>query len=367
MSSPRLVVLGNSLTALAVVRDAADAGLNPILVDNQPDVAQRTRRAQVVRFEEGASDYDVLDAILALADEGPMSLIATSDRWVRFIMNNRLVVGQAFERVLHPRNEALEICSDKALFLHWCRERGFPVPVSWFPILEDRPEELTLPVIIRPTTTRHGDAAKVIPKAIEVRTEEDLERWLDTYRDHGVEAVVSQSLLGRKLEQISIPIARTPEALLSFVARKVRPLPDRCAVGSMVELWPDENLDTLACWIAEAIDFYGIGELEVLRDTETGESWVIELNPRPWLQYALAPAAGYDFLNLVMGRPLRNLGQQRRKGRTWIEFRGDLFNAFSRSIGSVRSGEQSMGSYLSSLWRANVNARFSWKDLPASF
>jgi hypothetical protein len=65
-----------------------------------------------------------------------------------------------------------------------------------------------------------------------------------------------------------------------------------------------------------------------------------------------------------MGRPRRM--RRIKDGRRWINFESDLFVAFSSSMGAVRRGELGLGSYLKSLLRANVYARFDVRDpLPA--
>lgn len=362
----RLVVLGNSLTALAVVRDAADAGLDPVLADNQFDVAQKTRRAEVLPVE-GAADAEILERIVHLAKQKDSCLIATSDRWLKFVIQHREILDRYFQMVLHSKNATLSLCVDKVQFLRWCKIHDIPTPSFWLPNTEERSGDISLPMILRPARTRHNLPSRVIPKAIEVKTQEELNRWLEVFRLYQVEPLISQSLLGRCLEQVSVPVVRNQNGTMIFVARKVRPLPDRCSVGSLVELWPHQGIESMARRLIDELDFTGMGEIEILFDSQTGEYWVVEFNPRPWLQYALAPASGYDFINFCMNRPIRQLGPQMRRGRVWIEFRSDLFHAFSRQIGSVRRGEQSFFDYVKSIAKANVPARFSWRDLHASF
>ena len=64
------------------------------------------------------------------------------------------------------------------------------------------------------------------------------------------------------------------------------------------------RVEQLARNAIERLDYFGIGEAEILRDKQTGEDYLIEINARPWLQYALAPASNHDFLGLVLGLPL---------------------------------------------------------------
>jgi predicted ATP-grasp superfamily ATP-dependent carboligase len=158
-----------------------------------------------------------------------------------------------------------------------------------------------------------------------------------------------------------VPFGRSADYLDVFVARKVRPAPKHCSVGSYVELAPQSEVESLARRAATALDYFGIGEVEILREDETGRLFLIEINARPWLQYALAPASGHDFLGALIGKP-RSM-RRVTEGRRWIDLESDVYGAFSSSVGAVRLGELGLGSYLLSLLRANVYARLDFRDL----
>jgi len=76
----------------------------------------------------------------------------------------------------------------------------------------------------------------------------------------------------------------------------------------------------------------------------------------------LAPASGHDFLGILIGREMPVKGGRVVTGKTWIDFRSDLYAAFSRSEGAVTRGGTSLRDYVQTLFRANVHARFAWSD-----
>ncbi|MEY4750850.1 MAG: hypothetical protein RIQ60_3064 [Pseudomonadota bacterium] len=367
----RLIILGSSLTALAVLRDAVRHGLEVLVldVDVGPACASRWGR-KIVRPGVGAND--LLPELLAETGSH-CALVATSDYWLEFIMRHRVELEQACAEVLHPANAALEACLHKELFVPRCCERGLPTPVTWFVGAETRPAGLLCPVILRPLRTRHqGAHNELIPKAVEVPDEAALARWLAVYSEQSCAAVASTSLLGRRLRQYSVAYATprsadraaTFDLTQAFVTCKRRPLPDRCSVGTNVELSPQARVLELGRAVIEQLGLTGIGEIEVLHDVDTGENFVIEINARPWMQYALAPASGHDFFTTCVGAKLETsrTGLQRLQGRAWVEFKTDLLNAFPRRNGAVRRGEIGVARYLLSLLRANAIARFRWHD-----
>jgi predicted ATP-grasp superfamily ATP-dependent carboligase len=362
----RLVILGSSITALAVVRDAHAHGLEPWVVDTESGIAFRSRWAKPALARD-AADAELLSRVTALAEPGEAALVATGDRWVRFVMRHRAALDGAFAKVFHPANGALEICLGKVRFAEWCRANGLSAPAFWIPRGDVPPPGLGFPMLVRPSDTQHEAAGPRLPKAAQVETRAQLAQLLAAYREQGAQALVTESLLTRKLIQYSVPFVRADGRTVSFVARKIRPLPERCAVGTCVELSPNADVKALAEKAVERLDYYGIGEVEVLHAHDTGRNFLIEINARPWLQYALAPASGHDFLGILIGREVPAKGGRVVTGKTWIDFRADLYAAFSRSEGAVTRGGMAIREYLSSLVRSNVYARFDRSDLgPAS-
>lgn len=351
---PRLVILGSSLTALAVARDAHARGLAPVLVDTEAGIAFATRRAQRVL---AASAEEALARVL---DHGGSAnaLVATGDDWLRFVAAHRARLDAAFGRVLHPSNPMLEILLDKHAFAQWCAANALPTPRTWLPDTEPGSVPLRFPLLVRPRATRHGRAP--LPKAVEVHDERELREWVCRYRARGASPLVSESLLGRQLTQYSVPFVRNGTSMLSFVARKLRPGPERCAEGTLVEMTRNAAVEQLARRAAECAEYFGIGEAEILHAHDEGRSYLIEINARPWLQYALAPATGRDFLGLLLGREVA--AAPRARQRTWINLRGDRAVAFDRAAGLVRRGQLGIGPYLRSLARCNVFAVFDVRD-----
>jgi len=111
--------------------------------------------------------------------------------------------------------------------------------------------------------TLHHHSRSGIPKAVEVGSPEDLAKLLERFRVAGPRRSVAESLLGQRLIQYSVPFARRGTEIVSFVAQKVRPPADWCSTGTCVELSPMPK-SSLARRSVEALDYFGIGEVEIL-------------------------------------------------------------------------------------------------------
>jgi predicted ATP-grasp superfamily ATP-dependent carboligase len=362
---PRLAILGSSVTALAVARNAADLGMRPVLFDIERGVATTTARAEI-RVVEAVDADAIMPALLQFARSSMSWLVATSDRWLRFVAKHRVELDAAFGATLNPDNDALAICLQKSAFTHWCASHALPTPASFddADALAAAPSDAPFPLLIRPLeSNRAGRAA--VPKAIEVHDGAALSRWLATYRDAGVTPFVTQSLLGRTLTQYSVGAARRDGTALTFVAIKRRPTAELCGVGTYVELAPDARVESLARRALEALDYRGIGEVEILRDEQSGADWLIEINCRPWVQYALGPRSGHDLLAFMLDPATFDARAAVVDGRRWLNFADDAYYCFSRSEGLVRHGKLSLIRYLRSIATANTFAYLSLRDLRA--
>lgn len=360
----RLVILGSTLTALALARDAHAHHLEPVVLDTQDGIAFCSRWVTAHLLALDSNDGAILSRLSGLADGS--CLIATGDPWVRFVMRNRTALDSAFRAVLHPANGVLHVCLDKAQFSKWCAANRLQAPRAWVAAEQTRPENLAPPFLIRPAETLHGAPNHGLPKAVEVTDDQELASWLARFAAAGCRALVSESLLGQRLTQYSVPFARANGELLSFVARKVRPDPGQCSVGTCVELAPHPDAEALGRRAAEALDYFGIGEAEVLYSEATGQSYLIEVNCRPWLQYPLAPASGHDFLGMLVDQRVRHRPQV-KSGVRWVDLPSDLFGAFSSSVGVVRNGQLGVGAYVASLLKVNVFARLDVRDPRPAF
>jgi len=351
------------VTALAVVRNAVTNNLEPVLLDTRDGIAFRSSLAQSI-FCNGSSDSEVLQTLLELGQSGVCSLIATSDRWIDFLVSSRPSLEQAYDTVLQASSTVLKICTDKFLFAHWCDENNVAAPRLYQFDAQDLPSdaELNYPLLLRPYKGVMNAGADKVPKAIEAVDRASLQQCLKTFRAARVQPIVTQSLLGLDLTQYSVGLARSGEQMVSFVAEKLRPVADQCAVGSYVALRENPTVEKLARDVANRIDYFGIAEFEILHAKETGENFLIEINARPWIQYELGPRSGHNLLQVLLDTPAYDSSQEKKSGIHWLDFNDDLFNCFSRSVGVVRRGEVSPFSYFVSLLQANAFAKWHLKD-----
>lgn len=362
----RLVVLGGTVTGLALLRSAAPLGLDLHLFDDKADIASHSRYG-VKHLLTQDNESLVLDELIALVSKPHTALIADSDGWLRFLLAHWDAITHTGCQILHGPRISLDLCLDKTHFIEWCKAHELPVPEN-HALNEDGRSlqgEADFPLLLRPEFTVHGQGTG-LPKAQEVHTEDELTGYLERFASAGVPVNVSQSLLRPGIRQLSVGITRRCDGgFRSLLAEKRRPTAEACAAGTYVSLITSPSAEqqaalALARRAIESLDYVGIAEVEILHDQDTGQSYLIEINVRPWAQLPLADKSRQHFLAFLLARTEARPSRPRQAH--WISFQDDLFHCFSRSMGLVRKGRLSLLQYLLSLTRANTFVHWHWRD-----
>jgi len=360
VSKPALVILGGSVTGLAVLRHAARKGFEPILVSEPQEVAAFSRFG-IKLVSHPDDDSQTLRKLRQLSLSAGSGLIATSDAWLDFIRRNDHALREQFGNVLHPGSDALDICLDKLRFSAWCSEQNIPTPAGYEVAEAEQLEVSAYPLMVRPL--KNWQDEKAADKAMEIQTPDQLQARLSDLRRLGGDVVITQSLLNRELEQVSIGFARRGASVVSMVLAKRRPTAGACACGSFVERVSEPRVQELGERVAVALDFYGIGEVEILRDRDSGECFVIEVNARPWLQFGLVSTVATDWLTFLLRPDAYKKEEDTGQSGGWLSFSDDFYHCFSRSIGDVTHGRIGVWAYLVSFLRVRAFSVWAADDV----
>lgn len=344
--SKQLIILGGTPTALAVARDAHRLGMKCRVLDVDGGAI---RHSNAVDEYVACSGYEEALALLAGVAGAPL-LIADSDHWLRFIIANRAALSHA--TVLHPANSVIEICLAKDRFSGWCAESGFSTPA----IVDPHDPSIPFPVVVRPNLTRHREFDT--PKACVARDRRELETSIGEYRRVRAEFVVTRALIDPSTRYYAVGIARRGDgATLAFASEKVRPPVARCRGASYVETCDLPEAIDLARRVADRLGFVGVGELEMAY--HDGKLNLVELNPRPWLQYSLARALGLSLLGFVALEQAQD--EPRRKAR-WISLGTDVYWCLALSDGLVWGGQLPLTRFIAQAVTADCRPVWDWRD-----
>jgi predicted ATP-grasp superfamily ATP-dependent carboligase len=297
---------------------------------------------------------------------GKPFLVGTGDEDLWFIVEHRGELAERYD-VLHPSNDAMVTCLDKALFQRFCESRGLSAPAAFVcranadDVRRDvRPS--ALPLVARHASRSQGGTS--FPKMFRLDTAADIDALvalLPGALRPDDELLFNESLLHRDVVRYSVALCRARGTCLAFEAVKERPSASTGEVGTYVTLADAPEARALALRAAEALDYYGMGEMEVFHDRVRDRHFAIELNARPWMQLGMEPLAGTDFLGFLAGRSAGTVGP-RHTGAAWIDVLGDLFWRRARRARGDGDATSDDAPYLPSLMRVRAFKYFALGD-----
>jgi carbamoyl-phosphate synthase large subunit len=216
--------------------------------------------------------------------------------------------------------DVIKRAEDRDLFRETVRAAGLRVPESIVVTsVEDVPEGLSLPVILRPAFTLGGHGGGT------ARTPEELERLLERALAESPvgQVLVEESLLGWDEFELELMRDRADNAVVVCSIENIDPM--GVHTGDSVTVAPQMTLSdeayqelrdgAIAVIRAVGVDCGG-SNIQFARERETGELRVIEMNPRVSRSSALASKA--------TGYPIAKVAAKLAVGYTLDEIPNDL-------------------------------------------
>jgi predicted ATP-grasp superfamily ATP-dependent carboligase len=341
VANPPAIVVGlDCITGLQTARLLASRGVPVVGVARDPDhFCARTRVCERILTAETGGD-ELIPALERLASDlaGPAVLVPCTDAAVLALSRGRERLPDVYRLAL-PDAGSVELLMNKLRFAAWAEAQGFPVPRT-FRIRTraealDASAKLAYPATVKPAFKTAAWQAHSREKAYRVESAEQLLALYERCADW-TDALVAQEWVeggDENLYSCNCYFGRNGSPLASFVARKIRQWPPRTGTSSLgEEVRNDEVLDT-TLRLFQAVDYRGLGYVEMKRDAISGRHVVIEPNVgRPTGRSAIAEAGGVELLYTMycdlIGRPLPALRIQRYGDARWIYWRHDLQSAF---------------------------------------
>ena len=287
---------------------------------------------------------------------------------VLLVSKNREILKEFFHFQL-PHPDVVEMMIDKLTFYKYAQKYGFKIPNTFFIYsqsdLDEAIKELRFPCVFKPhfITPLWYSLSNV--KAFKVSSPKDLQLLYEKLKE-ATECFILQDWIegpDSNLYSCNVYFDAESKPLATFVAKKLRQWPPEMGRSSLgVECENDLVLnETLRLY--RAVNFRGLGYLEMKLDEKSGEYFIIEPNIcRPTGRSAIAEAGGVDLLFTMycdlLGRPLPETRVQNYTGVKWIYLRQDLQAAYQYR----RCGQLSLKQWLSSVRGRKAYAIFSWRD-----
>jgi len=301
------VIIGGDYQGLGIARNLASLGIPVYIVD--PDFC-------IARYSKFVRKYFRCPAIngngefhrflIQLAEVEKLRdwvLFPTLDMAVHVISRGRKELGEHY-RIPTPEWEITKYLYDKRLTYEIAELTGVPVPRTLFP--RDERElaafELEYPVVLKPSIKDHF-FPYTLRKAVRADNKQELIR---RYRQ--MSAIIDPSEI-----MIQEFIRGCPDNLFSFcclfsegrvkaklVAKRPRQHPMEFGTATTYAYTCEvPELEEPATRVLKRVGYYGLCEVEFMRDQKEEKFKLLEINPRTWGWHTLGSRAGVNFSYLL--------------------------------------------------------------------
>jgi D-aspartate ligase len=363
------VILGGDFQALGIVRSLARHNVPVYVLDKGLCISRFSRYVKrFVKCPDSGEEDLLLKFLLDLARKEDLKgwiICPNDDETVRFLARHKEQLDEYY-RVTTPSWETVRFACDKKLTYELAEKCGIATPRTFYPgnITEVEQLETEFPVIIKPSV-KEPFYSKTGKKAIRIDSKRDL---IDEYTrvvqlTGGTEIMVQELIPGGTENLFSVgSLFKDGNLLAGVIARRLRQHPmDFGHATTYAETVDIPELEELATKILKAMGYYGLSEVEFMRDPREGQYKLIEINPRPWGWHTLALGAGVDLPYLMyrdmMGEQVRQNGTNVRPAK-WIRLITDTPTAGT----ALLKGQLSLTDYCKSLKGKKQFAVFSITD-----
>lgn len=362
------LVVGGDHPGLGVARSLGRRGIPVYIVEDQPSISAYSKYAtKVIRVPNLLDERKVTDAVLEVGQQYGLKdwvLFPTRDETVAAFARYRADL-EPFFTVTTPHWETIKWAWDKKNTYDLAEKLNIPCPKTFQAEDEEALKELYqyLPLAIKPAVKENFFYATGA-KAWRADTPEQLR---DLYLKARVqiparEILIQEIIPGSGNMQYSYcAFFRDKKAHSSLVARRLRQHPREFGrAATYVESLNMPEVEELAVRFLEAIDYYGLVEVEFKLDPRDGKYKLLDVNARTWGFHSIGGPAGVDFPYLLYADQVGKATQRCRgaAGVGWLRLVTDLPTALS----DIFHGDISLGNYWSTLRHTRVESVFSAED-----
>jgi D-aspartate ligase len=363
------VVLGGDYQGLGIVRSLGRHGVPVCVIDDELSIARYSRYCKkFVKFVDLRHERLTVDGLLELGCSLSLDgwvLYPTREELVAALSRHREELAEVF-RVPTPEWETVKWAWDKRNTYRLARDLGIPTPSTHYLEKPDELEQLrsiSPPFVIKPAIKEHFFYATKA-KAWLANSHAELKELFQKASAHAGcgEVMVQELIPGGGEQQFSYcGFFSEGQSVGKMVVQRRRQHPLQFGRAStFVETVDMPILEKLSERFLQAIDYYGLVELEYKLDPRDHQYKLLDVNARTWGYHSLGAAAGVDFSYMLyadqVGLPVSPCSG--RPGISWTRTTTDV----PAAVMGILGGDTSLQSYLRSLKRCNTEAVFSLSD-----
>jgi len=362
------IVVGGDYQGLGIVRSLGQRGIPVCVIDDEYSIARFSRyTVHAVTVKDLRDESRTVAAILDIGSQLNLDgwvIYPTRDETVAALSRARARLCNQF-RVPTPPWETVRATWDKRETYQLAASLDIPTPQTWYPPHVDALDEIDAapPFAIKPAIKEHFVYA-TRSKAWRANTRAELRarfKQAAAIVPPG-EVMVQELIPGGGSQQFAYcAFYKDRTAHATMVVRRQRQHPPEFGRAStFVQTVEQPLLEALSERFLNAIDYYGLVEVEYKLDARDGKFKLLDVNARTWGYHTLGQRAGVDFAYLLYADQVGEKSEhyRARAGIRWVRLVTDV----PTGVAGMAGGELSLRSYLRSLASFDVEAVFSARD-----
>jgi predicted ATP-grasp superfamily ATP-dependent carboligase len=362
------IVIGGHFQGLGVIRALARMGVPVALLDTGPCISRFSK--YIKRFYECSpvnEEESFLYSLRKLANKHGMKgwvVFPTDDETVYVLARHREQLQELF-RISTPPWDVVKFAYDKKRSYQKAERIGIKIPRTLYTVKEKDLEKIDLPfpVIIKPTVMRRFFKATG-KKVFSARNFDELKSM---YRQAAEVIDPSEILIQEEIPDVSdnlysfCPLFKDGKVLARVIAKRSRQHPmDFGQASTFVVTMNIPELEELGTKFLREIDYYGLCEVEFIKDPRDGIFKFLEVNPRIWGWHTIALRAGVNlpymlYLDMINRSVIK---ESFKEGIKWVRLVTDLPTAASEII----KGRMGLKQYIRSIHGEKEFAVYSCND-----
>lgn len=267
-------------------------------------LSRYTKQASMIpSWETSAEAW--LEGLLSLGQPGDV-LIPVCLNAVLRVLAHREALAERF-RFLLPPESVLRRANDKGELYQLACQLGIPVPRMYSSRNEDEASEVAESIVYPAIVKPRNDEDLYLPAQARWRKVESPAELLGAWRRF--HAVQSEPVIQEFIQGAAYGFEGLYDADGSLVAtcshRRLMEYPTPGGPSAVCESVWDARLEELGRRLLDSLGWRGVAMAQFHRSDETGEFFLLEVNPRFWGSLPLAEAAGVNFPHMLYRAALR--------------------------------------------------------------
>jgi predicted ATP-grasp superfamily ATP-dependent carboligase len=362
------VIIGNDFQALGTVRSLAENGVPIFLVEIELGISRYSR--YIKRFRKNYSllqEENFADVLVNLAKKENLEgwvLFPNNDETVKLLSLNKKKLDEWFRNPV-PSWEKVEKFYYKKNAYDIAEKISIPIPKMYRgeDLDEIMKQKLEFPVVLKPSC-KENYYSWTKKKAVKARNQEEMVKEFNKMASiiHPSRIIVQEMIEGGPANLYSYATFFDGEkALAGISGRRLRQHPmDFGHATTYAESVIIPELEELGTKFLREIGYYGLAEVEFMKDNKNDCFKFIEMNGRVWGWHTLAKAAGLNLPFMLFQNMLGNgIGKvEPVEGVKWMRLITDIPTV----IGELMGGRMKLSEYFDCFRGQKEFAVFSVKD-----